>query len=67
MSDSIHRYVLDQLEAAKGDWPAVAKGSGVPIRTVEKIARRETPDPRVSNVEKLAAFFRNKYRRRSAA
>jgi hypothetical protein len=40
----------------------VAEGSGVPKRTVEKIARRETQNPGVRHVERLAAFFREPLR-----
>lgn len=56
--DSIYAYVMERLQAAKGNWPKVAEESGVPLRTLEKIARREIQDPGVSHVEKLAAYFR---------
>jgi transcriptional regulator with XRE-family HTH domain len=58
MENSLHDYVLERLEAAKGHWAAVAKGSGVSKRTIEKIARREIADPGVSHIEKLAGYFR---------
>ena len=58
MQDSIYAYVMAQLEASKGKWPAVAEGSGVSPRTLEKIARREIADPGVSHIEKLASYFR---------
>jgi len=61
--ESIHAYVLTQLAAHKGQWPIVAKGAGVSIRTLEKIARREIVDPGVSNVEKLAAYFKKRPRK----
>jgi|GEM_PF-1663543 len=51
-------YVLEQLQASKGRWPAVAEGSGVSKRTIEKIASGEIDDPGVKKLEKLAAFFR---------
>jgi transcriptional regulator with XRE-family HTH domain len=57
MQIEIHSYVLHELQAWKGRWPAVADGSGVSIRTIEKIARREIADPGVSHIEKLATFF----------
>jgi len=57
MQIGIHDYVLRELQAWKGKWPAVADGSGVSLRTIEKIARREIGDPGVSHIEKLAAFF----------
>jgi hypothetical protein len=58
MSESIHEYVVEQLQQSKGQWPVVARKSRVPKRTLEKIATRETADPRVKTVEKLAAYFR---------
>lgn len=64
MHDSIHRYVLDQLEATKGSWPTVARESGVSRRTLEKIARQEIADPGVRTVERLANYF---HRRKTAA
>jgi len=60
MNDSIHEYVIEQLQASKGTWPKVAKGSKVPKRTLEKIARREIADPGVKTVEKLARYFRRR-------
>jgi transcriptional regulator with XRE-family HTH domain len=62
MSDSIHQYVLDQLRDSRPYWESVAKGSGVSIRTIEKIASREIQFPRVDKVEKLARFFRKQER-----
>lgn len=58
--ESIYSFVISQLEASKGRWPVVAKGSGVSIRTLEKIARKEIADPGVSHVEKLAQYFKDK-------
>lgn len=58
MQDSIYDYVMDQLEASKGNWPSVAAGAGVSPRTLEKIARRDIMDPGVSHIEKLARYFR---------
>lgn len=56
--ENLHDYVLEQLKAAKGRWAEVARGSGVPKRTLEKIARREIEDPGVSHIQKLADYFR---------
>jgi hypothetical protein len=58
MNQSLHEYVLEQLQHSKGRWPEVSKRSGVALRTLEKIARRETKDPGVSLIEKLANYFR---------
>lgn len=54
----IFDYVLERLESTKGRWTSVAEGSGVPKRTLEKIARREIQDPGVSHIQKLADYFR---------
>ena len=54
----MHAYVLEKLAAAKGSWPKVAEGSGVPRRTIEKIARLEHRNPRIKSIERLARFFR---------
>jgi transcriptional regulator with XRE-family HTH domain len=56
--ESIYEYVLTQLQVHKGKWSEVAEGSGVPKRSIEKIARREWNDPGVLNIEKLAKYFR---------
>lgn len=60
MNDSIHEQVIEQLQAAKGQWTRVAEESGVPRRTIEKIARREIPNPGVKTVEQLARYFRER-------
>jgi transcriptional regulator with XRE-family HTH domain len=57
--ESLFEYVLNELEASKGKWSAVAEGSGVSYRTLEKIARGEIKDPGISHVEKLAKYFRD--------
>jgi hypothetical protein len=59
-NDSLYAYVLGQLGASKGKLPSVARGSGIPYRTLEKIARGETSDPGVLTIEKLARYFRKK-------
>lgn len=59
MQQSLHEFVLAQLQETKGRWSEVAEESGVSKRTLEKIARREIEDPGVSHIEKLAAYFRS--------
>jgi len=56
--ESLHEFVIGRLLAARGRWPAVAAATGVPRRTIEKIARREIADPGVRSIEALAAHFR---------
>ena len=58
--ESIHEYVISRLQASKGRWPVIAEESGVSKRTIEKIARREIPNPGVLTVETLAAYFRER-------
>ncbi|WP_063533315.1 hypothetical protein [Burkholderia sp. MSMB1589WGS] len=52
-SEPILTAVLRHLDAAKGDWPAIAKQSGVPYQTLAKIGGRVVSDPRVSTVQAL--------------
>lgn len=59
MTQSLHEFVLEQLKRSKGKWPAVAEGSGVSKRTIEKIADETIADPGVSHIEKLARYFRD--------
>lgn len=59
MKQSLHDYVIAQLQLSKGRWPDVAEGSEVSLRTLEKIARREIADPGVSHIEKLAKYFQS--------
>lgn len=53
----MHEFVLSELEARKGTWPAIAESTGLSRRTIEKIARREIKDPGVSHIEALARHF----------
>jgi len=50
-------YVVARLASRQYTYQQVADGSGVPRRTVEKIARRETRNPGVLHVERLAKFL----------
>jgi len=57
MKKSLLEIAVSHLNQTKGTWPAVAKASGVPLRTLEKIARRETKNPGVAHVEKILRHF----------
>lgn len=59
MTESIHDYVIEQLQRRKGRWSEVANGAGMSKRTIEKIARRETTDPGVSLIQRLADYFKS--------
>lgn len=58
MKQSLHEFVISQLQDTKGTWPAIAEATGVSLRTMQKIANGEIADPGVSHIEKLANHFR---------
>jgi predicted transcriptional regulator len=50
--------VIRNLRAAMPKrWPDIAQKSGVPVKTIEKIAYRETKDPRSSTLDALYEHF----------
>ncbi|WKZ84194.1 hypothetical protein N5B55_10390 [Ralstonia pickettii] len=55
--EKMSAYVRRRLNESRGRWPDVARGSGVPISTVRKIAQGQIADPAVSKVEALADYF----------
>lgn len=63
--ESIHQYVLAELERVRPRWESVAAGSGLSISTIKKIANGEIEYPRVDKVEALAKYFRSQRRRPS--
>jgi hypothetical protein len=60
MADSIYEYVVERLDANRSGkaWKMIADESGVSLRTIEKIGRKTTKNPRIQTVEQLAAYFR---------
>jgi hypothetical protein len=52
--------VVNELQGAKGTWPRVSAETGISRKTIEKIANRTVLDPRVSRVQRLANYFRNR-------
>lgn len=57
MTESMHDFVVRRLQESKGTWPLISDQSGVPLRTIEKIARREYKSHRLSTIEPLADHF----------
>lgn len=57
---SLHEFVIAQLQESKGEWPVIAEAADVSIRTIQKIASRDIKDPGVSHIEKLAKYFRER-------
>lgn len=62
MTESIYEYVLQELEISKGAWAGIATATGVPLRSIEKIARKEWENPGVKHIDTLAAYFREQAR-----
>jgi hypothetical protein len=52
-------FVIKRLEASKGKLPEIAEGSGVPYRTLEKIARRDIKNPGIGHIDRLFRYFRD--------
>lgn len=67
MTESIHEYVVAGLQERKGRWPTVARESGVSLRTIEKVARRESKHPRIHIIEQLAEYIRQDEQRQQKA
>lgn len=61
-TESLLQFVRERLPAPndREGLEAVAKGADVPYHTLLKIAKGETEDPRVSTVENLIRYFRER-------
>jgi hypothetical protein len=46
-----------RLDEARGRWPAIAEDTGVDYATVARIARGDTPHPRIDTVERLERWL----------
>ena len=57
MKTQLYEFTLFRLQEVKGTWPSVAKGCGVPLRTLEKIGRREYPTPGVAHCQAIANYL----------
>lgn len=49
----------DGLRRAKGHWPRIASDTGIDYFTIARIARGETPNPRIDTVEKIHGWLGN--------
>lgn len=54
---SILQDVLANLDRTKGQWPTIAHRSGIPYKTIVKIAQREILNPGVNSVQQLYDYF----------
>jgi len=50
-----------RLDEARGRWPAIAEDTGVDYATVARIARGDTPHPRIDTVERLERWLADNY------
>lgn len=61
------RYVQDQLQkCGHSHWKVVAEETEVPLGTIKRIGYRLTESPGSVAVDKIAAYFRIKEKRKSA-
>lgn len=51
-------YVLQNLDAAKGRWPVISEKTGIPYKTLVKVAQSETKNPGIDSVQRLYDYFR---------
>jgi len=60
--ETLLQYVRERLPdpSNKERLEEIAKGADVPYHTLLKIAKGETEDPRVSTVENLIRYFRER-------
>ena len=60
--EGLLKYVRERLPAPsdREALEVIAKGAEVPYHTLLKIAKGETADPRVSTVESLIRYFRER-------
>lgn len=60
MNPGMLSYVLAQLEVHKGKWREIADATEVPYDTISKIARGAINDPRVSKLERLHNYLKER-------
>lgn len=51
-------FVRQSLNKSRGDWPEIAKVTGVGIHKIRKIAQGVHRSPRLDKLEKLERYFR---------
>lgn len=57
MNEPMLDYVRARLMAARGRQPAIARATGIPYKTLRKIASGEVTDPGVSKIQRLHDYF----------
>lgn len=55
MNESMHEFVVRRLaDYRPADWQGIYEATGVPVRTIEKVARRVYKSHRMITIEPLA-------------
>lgn len=57
MDEPILEYVKRRLDEFRGEWPTIARESGVNYWTVLNIASGKSPNPEVQNLQPLIDWF----------
>lgn len=52
-------YVIEELRARKGQWPAICKATDIDYSWLSKLSRGDIPEPGVRKVQRLADYFRS--------
>ena len=58
LDEKLLDYVRNQLESARGRWPAISKATGVPYFTITNLVQGKVEDPRLSTIQPLIDYFR---------
>lgn len=58
LMENMNEYLITELQERKPQWRTIAEMSGVPFRTLEKIGRMNTKNPRLETVQRLMDFFK---------
>jgi hypothetical protein len=57
MNEPLLDYVKARLEAHRGEWPQIARITGVPYFTITNIVQGKVEDPRISTIQPLVDYF----------
>jgi hypothetical protein len=64
MTESIYEFVVAELLRNHGQLPRIARETAIPIGKLRRIKSKETKDPSVHTIEKLAGYFREDLKNR---
>jgi predicted transcriptional regulator len=67
MSKNLDEFVRDALESRRGDWPAIATGSGVSYSWISKFVNGHIPKPGYSTLQRLQDYLAGAKRKTAKA